>query len=173
MVALAERYHRAGDIALAAETLRDGSVEWNDARLMAMAASLFLETKDHPQARECAQEALRMAGPSWAGQGRMYALLVEAESADGRLDRATDAALRLLELDPLDIDARWALVKCYALRSLLDQAWQALTTGGQGRPLSGHLPRNDSESINPRCPSSTERSQHQVSTGSCPLAWCR
>lgn len=26
-------------------------------------------------------------------------------------------------------------------------------------------PRNDSESINPRCPSSTERSQHQVSTG--------
>ncbi|MFH9045032.1 tetratricopeptide repeat protein [Streptomyces sp. NPDC017966] len=142
VVALAERYHRAGDITLAAETLRDGSVEWNDARLMAMAASLFLETKDHPQARECAQEALRMAGPGWAGQGRMYALLVDAESADGRIDRATDAALRLLELDPLDIDARWALVKCYALRSLLDQAWQALTTDGQGRPLE---PRSSDE----------------------------
>ncbi|MGW7521602.1 tetratricopeptide repeat protein [Streptomyces sp. NPDC054796] len=142
VVALAERYHRAGDIALAAETLREGSVEWNDARMMAMAASLFLETKDHPQARECAQNALRMAGPGWAGQGRMYALLVDAESADGHVDRATEAALRLLELDPLDIDARWALVKCYAIRSLLDQAWQALTTGGQVRPLD---PRSSDE----------------------------
>ncbi|MFB7810887.1 tetratricopeptide repeat protein [Streptomyces virginiae] len=135
VVALAERYHRAGDIALAAETLKDGSAEWNDARLMAMAASLFLETKDHSQARECAQDALRMAGPGWAGQGRMYAILVDVESTDGRVDRATDAALHLLELDPLDIDARWALVKCYALRSLFDQAWQTLTTGGQGQPL--------------------------------------
>ncbi|MFF8415066.1 tetratricopeptide repeat protein [Streptomyces omiyaensis] len=142
VVALAERYHRAGDIALAAETLRDGSAEWNDARLMAMAAGLFLEAKDHRQAGECAQEALRMAGPRWAGQGRMYALLVEAEAADGRYDRATDAALRLLELDPLDIDARWALVKCYALRGLLDLAWQALTTGGQGQPLD---PRSSDE----------------------------
>ncbi|MFE3900609.1 tetratricopeptide repeat protein [Streptomyces sp. NPDC059153] len=109
---------------------------------MAMAAGLFLEAKDHRRARECAQEALRMAGPRWAGQGRMYALLVEAEAADGRFDRATDAALRLLELDPLGIDARWALVKCYALRGLLDQAWQALSTGGQGQPLD---PRSSDE----------------------------
>ncbi|MBJ6631017.1 lipopolysaccharide assembly protein LapB [Streptomyces sp. I5] len=142
VVTLAERYHRAGDTALAAETLRDGSAEWNDARLMAMAAGLFLEAKDHRRARECAQEALRMAGPRWAGQGRMYALLIEAEAADGHYDRATDAALRLLELDPLDMDARWALVKCYAIRGLLDQAWQALTTGEQGQPLD---PRSSDE----------------------------
>jgi hypothetical protein len=44
------------------------------------------------------------------------------------------------ELDPLDIDARWALVKCYALRGLLDQAWQALTTGEQGQPLDPRSP---------------------------------
>ncbi|MFE2930706.1 hypothetical protein [Streptomyces sp. NPDC059278] len=50
VVTLAERYHRAGDIVLAAETLRDGSAEWNDARLMAMAAGLFLEAKDHRRA---------------------------------------------------------------------------------------------------------------------------
>ncbi|MBA9049593.1 hypothetical protein BJ996_006324 [Streptomyces phaeogriseichromatogenes] len=30
---------------------------------------------------------------------------------------------------------------------------------------SGHLPRKDSVPINPTCPSSTQRSQHQVSTG--------
>ncbi|MFE2930705.1 hypothetical protein [Streptomyces sp. NPDC059278] len=72
----------------------------------------------------------------------MHALLIEAEAADGRYDRATDAALRLLELDPLDIAARWALVKCYALRGLLDQAWQALTTSGQGQPLD---PRSSDE----------------------------
>ncbi|MFC7795556.1 PIN domain-containing protein [Streptomyces cinereoruber] len=142
VVTLAERYHRAGDIALAAETLRDGSVEWNDARLMGMAAGLFLEAKDHQRTRECAQEALRMAGPHWAGQARMHALLVEAQAADGRYDRATDAALRLLELDPLDVDARWALVKCYALRGLLDQAWQALTTKEQSQPLD---PRSSDE----------------------------
>ncbi|MBW8800135.1 MAG: hypothetical protein JF597_43110 [Streptomyces sp.] len=138
VVKLAESYHRGGDIGLAAETLKNGAAQWHDARLMAMAAGLFQETKDYPSARECAQDALRMAGSGWAGQGRMYALLFEAEFADGRIDRATDAALSLLELDPLDANARWALAKCYTERALLDQAWQTLTELGQ--PLDPRTP---------------------------------
>ncbi|MFK0173968.1 tetratricopeptide repeat protein [Streptomyces sp. NPDC090306] len=140
VIKLAENYHRGGELGLAAETLRNGAVQWHDARLMAMAAGLFQETKDYLSARECAQDALRMAGSSWSGRGRMYALLVEAEFADGRYDRATDAALNLLDLDPLDANARWALAKCYTERALLDQAWQSLTELGQ--PLN---PRTSAE----------------------------
>ncbi|MFJ8535560.1 hypothetical protein [Streptomyces sp. NPDC093591] len=138
VVKLAESYHRSGDLGLAAETLKSGAAQWHDARLMAMAAGLFQETKDYPSARECAQDALRMAGSGWAGRGRMYALLIEAEFADGRIDRATDAALSLLELDRLDANARWALTKCYVERALLDQAWQTLTELGQ--PLDPRTP---------------------------------
>ncbi|MGW7723077.1 tetratricopeptide repeat protein [Streptomyces canus] len=131
VVKLSESYHRGGEIVLAAETLKSGAAHWHDARMMAMAAGLYQESKDYVSARECAQDALRMAGSGWAGQGRMYALLIEAEFADGRVDRATDAALSLLELDPLDANARWALIKCYKERGLLEQAWQTLTELGQ------------------------------------------
>ncbi|MFF2993599.1 tetratricopeptide repeat protein [Streptomyces sp. NPDC057950] len=142
VVKLAERYHRGGNLVLAAETLKDGADHWRDARLMAMAAGLFQEAREYSRARECADAALRTAGDGWAGQGRMYALLVEVESADGRMDRATDAAIRLLALDPLDPEARWALVKCYAARALGEQAWQILTE--QGEPLD---PRSRDEAL--------------------------
>jgi tetratricopeptide (TPR) repeat protein/predicted nucleic acid-binding protein len=139
---LAQRYHRAGDIQLAAQTLQDGANQWHDVRLMAMAAGVFREAGAYPRARECADAALRMAGAGWAGQGRMYALLVEIESAEGRMDQATDAALKLLALDPLDPDARWALVKCYAARAMPEQAWQTLTE--HGAPLD---PRSRDEAL--------------------------
>jgi tetratricopeptide (TPR) repeat protein len=139
---LAQRYYRRGDVELAAQTLKDGADHWRDPRLMAMAASHFREAGAHPRARDCADAALKMAGPGWAGQGRMYALLVEVESADGRMERATDAALSLLALDPQDPDARWALVKCYATRALVERAWQTLTE--QGAPLD---PRSRDEAL--------------------------
>ncbi|GHD54800.1 PIN domain-containing protein [Streptomyces galbus] len=139
---LAQRYHRGGDIQLAAQTLRNGADHWRDVRLMAMAAGLFRQSGAYASARECAEAALRMAGADWAGQGRMYALLVEVESADGRMDQATNAALQLLSLDPLDDDARWALVRCYAARALPEQAWQTLTE--RGAPVE---PRSRDEAL--------------------------
>ncbi|MEU0785355.1 hypothetical protein ABZ341_27715 [Streptomyces sp. NPDC006173] len=139
---LAQRYHRSGDLELAAQTLRDGADRWRDVRLMAMAAGNFQKAGAYAQARECADAALRMAGAGWAGQGRMYALLVEVESTDGRMDQATDAAVKLLALDPLDPDARWALVKCYAARAMPEEAWQTLTE--RGAPLD---PRSRDEAL--------------------------
>ncbi|MFI0192950.1 hypothetical protein ACH4PW_36150 [Streptomyces sp. NPDC017082] len=139
---LAQRYHRSGDLHLAAQTLRNGADHWRDVRLMTMAAGLFRQSGAYASARECAEAALRMAGPDWAGQGRMYALLVEVESADGRMDQATNAALNLLALDPLDRDARWALARCYAARAMPEQAWQTLTE--QGTPAE---PRSRDEAL--------------------------
>ncbi|MET9499990.1 hypothetical protein [Streptomyces sp. NPDC006552] len=127
---LAERYHRGGDLHLAAQTLKGGADHWRDVRLMSMAAGLFRASGTYSSARECAEAALRMAGPKWAGQGRMYALLVDIESTDGRMEQATDAALRLLALDPLDSSARWALARCYAVRAMPEEAWQSLTEQG-------------------------------------------
>ncbi|MEU7598659.1 hypothetical protein AB0B79_37435 [Streptomyces sp. NPDC039022] len=142
VVKLAQRHHRRGEVDLAARALKDGAEHWRDPRLMAMAAGLFREAGSYRDVRECADEALKMAGPGWAGQGRMYALLVEAESADGRMDRATDAAMTLLALDPQDPDARWALARCYATRALMDQAWQTLAENGE--PLE---PRTRDEAL--------------------------
>ncbi|MFF7977295.1 tetratricopeptide repeat protein [Streptomyces sp. NPDC007905] len=139
---LAQRYHRGGDLQSAAQTLRDGADHWRDVRLMAMAAGLFRASGSYASARECADAALRMAGADWAGQGRMYALLVEVESADGRMDQATNAALQLLALDPMDCDARWALARCYAARAMPEQAWQTLTE--QGTPME---PRSRDEAL--------------------------
>lgn len=139
---LAQRYYRKGNVELAAQALSDGADHWRDVRLMAMAAGLFREAGEYSRARECADAALKMAGASWAGQGRMYALLVEVESADGRMDRATDAAISLLALDSQDADARWALVKCYITRAMEERAWQALSE--QGSPLD---PRNRDEAL--------------------------
>ncbi|MFJ4407248.1 hypothetical protein [Streptomyces sp. NPDC088910] len=130
VVKLAERYHRGGDGTLAAQTLKDGADRWHDVRLMTMAAGLFQEAGEHARAQECAEAALRMAGAKWPGQSRMYALLVEVEWAQGRIDRATDAATTLLDLDPLDSDARWALIKCFTARAQAESAWQTLTDLG-------------------------------------------
>ncbi|WP_406228268.1 PIN domain-containing protein [Streptomyces anthocyanicus] len=130
-VKLAQRYQQLGDLDSAAATLREAAVQWRDAQLMAMAARTYQQARDYRTAKECAESALRIAGPRWAAQGAMYALLVETESAAGNWEEATDAAIVLLGLDPHNLDARWALVKCYATRARPDDAWRTLTELGE------------------------------------------
>ncbi|WP_327408269.1 hypothetical protein OG458_07175 [Streptomyces sp. NBC_01281] len=128
---LAERYQHAGELDRAAATLQEAASHWRDARLMAAAARAYKRAMDYERAKECAESALRIAGPGWAAQSTMYALLVETESAAGRWEQATDAAIALLALDPHDLDARWALVKCYVTRTQPEAAWLTLTELGQ------------------------------------------
>lgn len=141
-VKLAQRYRSSGDVQKAASALKEAGEQWRDARLMAMAARSFKQTRAMEQAKECAEGALRIGGSKWAAQGAMYALLVEVESATGHWDRATDAAITLLGLDPNDADARWALVKCYTTRARPMEAWQTLTELGE--PVA---PRHREEAI--------------------------
>ncbi|MFD8646468.1 PIN domain-containing protein [Streptomyces mirabilis] len=133
-VKLAQRYHRLGDLERAAVTLQEAAEQWRDAQLMAMAARAYKQTRDYEKAKECAESALRIAGPGWAAQGAMYELLVEVESAAGNWERATDAANVLLRLDPHNLDARWALVRCYVARAQPDEAWRTLTELGEAAP---------------------------------------
>ncbi|MBQ0954220.1 hypothetical protein [Streptomyces sp. RK76] len=129
-VKLAQRYRQLDDLDSAAATLREAALQLRDAQLMAMAARTYQQARDYRAAKECAESALRIAGPRWAAQGAMYALLVETESAAGNWEEATDAAIVLLGLDPHNLDARWALVKCYATRAQPDDAWRTLTELG-------------------------------------------
>ncbi|MFE6906299.1 tetratricopeptide repeat protein [Streptomyces erythrochromogenes] len=125
-VKLAQRYQQIGDLEKAAITLQEAATYWRDAELMALAAGCFQRARNYEKSKECAENALRIAGPGWAAQGAMYELLVETESAAGNWEQATDAAITLLHLDPHNLDARWALVKCYATRARPDEAWQTL-----------------------------------------------
>ncbi|MFD4135284.1 tetratricopeptide repeat protein [Streptomyces goshikiensis] len=139
VVALARRYQIRGERELRARTLRSGAEHWRDAFLMAMAADAYRHADMPAQTKACAREALTLAGPDWAAQGEMYALLVEAELAEGNTDRATDAARNMLALDPDDHNARWALVRCHAARGLIEEAWNVLAYQGTPiEPRTGH-----------------------------------
>ncbi|MCT2590445.1 hypothetical protein LHJ74_11075 [Streptomyces sp. N2-109] len=131
---LAQRYQQLDDLEAAAATLQEAAAQWRDAQLMTMAARAYQQARDYEKAKECAESALRIAGPGWAAQGAMYELLVETESAAGNWDRATDAAIVLLGLDPHNLDARWALVRCYVTRARPNDAWRTLTELGEAAP---------------------------------------
>ncbi|MEU3465269.1 tetratricopeptide repeat protein [Streptomyces sp. NPDC006733] len=139
VIALAQRYQISGERELRARTLRSGAEHWRDAFLMAMAADAYRHADLPGQTKACAREALALAGPGWAAQGEMYALLVEAELAEGNTDRATDAARNMLALDPHDHNARWALVRCHVARGLFEDAWNVLAYQGTPiEPRTGH-----------------------------------
>ncbi|WP_371658946.1 tetratricopeptide repeat protein [Streptomyces sp. NBC_00280] len=131
---LAQRYQQLDDRERAAATLQEAAAYWRDAQLMTMAARAYQQVRDYEKAKECAESAMRIAGPDWAAQGAMYELLVETESATGNWERATDAAITLLRLDPHNLDARWALVRCYVTRARPDEAWRTLTELGEAAP---------------------------------------
>ncbi|MET7543918.1 tetratricopeptide repeat protein [Streptomyces sp. NPDC005507] len=141
-VKLAQRYQQLGDLEKAAATLQEAAAQWRDAQLMALAARAYQQARNYERAKECAESALRIAGPGWAAQGAMYELLVETESAAGNWEQATDAAIVLLGLDPHNLDARWALVRCYVTRAQPDEAWQTLTELGEAA-----APRRRDEAI--------------------------
>lgn len=131
VVKLAQQHFVKGDVAAAAEALKAGAERWSDAQLMSMAAHRFREDNQKEKARSAARSAMHLGGPGWAGAGRMFALLVEVESADDNYEAASDAARSLLALDPYDDDARWALVKCLITRVKIDEAWRVLSYHGE------------------------------------------
>ncbi|MFE7140654.1 tetratricopeptide repeat protein [Streptomyces sp. NPDC057644] len=130
-VKLAQQYQQLGDFEMAAATLRETATHLRDAQLMTLAARGYQRARNYEKAKECAESALRIAGEGWAAQGAMYELLVETESAAGNWDEATEAAIALLRLDPHNLDARWALVKCYVTRAQPEEAWQTLSEFGE------------------------------------------
>ncbi|MET8616503.1 MULTISPECIES: PIN domain-containing protein [Streptomyces] len=130
-VKLAQQYQQIGDFEMAAATLRETATHLRDAQLMTLAARGYQRARNYEKAKECAESALRIAGEGWAAQGAMYELLVETESAAGNWDEATEAAIALLRLDPHNLDARWALVKCYVTRAQPEEAWHTLSEFGE------------------------------------------
>ncbi|MFJ8402128.1 hypothetical protein ACIQ9K_16845 [Streptomyces microflavus] len=141
-VKLSQRYQQLGNLEMAAATLQEAAIHWRDAQLMNLAARGYQRARNYLKSKECAESALRIAGPGWASQGAMYELLVETESAAGNWEQATEAAITLLRLDPHNLDARWALVKCYVTRAQPDESWQTLTELGEAA-----TPRRRDEAI--------------------------
>ncbi|MGW7580934.1 PIN domain-containing protein [Kitasatospora sp. NPDC054768] len=139
VVMLAQHYEVSGEHELRARTLRSGAEHWRDPLLMAMAADAYQNAEMPTPAKECARAALALAGPGWAGQSRMYALVVSVELAEGNTDRAADAARSMLVHDPHNLDARWALAHCHVARGLIVDAWNVLTYQGTPiEPRTGH-----------------------------------
>lgn len=142
LVELAKRYDETGLDREAGEALEDGAKRWDEPELMAMAASSYHRADLLPSAKRAAETALILGGPKWPGRRRLLALLVEIEARSENWAGATFAARQLIEADPDDIDAEWALVRCQVAAADFDGAWATLTTSGA--PLQ---PRAQDEAV--------------------------
>ncbi|WP_329587312.1 tetratricopeptide repeat protein [Kitasatospora sp. NBC_01250] len=144
VILLAQHYQVTGDREQRARTLRSGAEYWRDASMMAMAAKAYRQADMPGTTRDCARDALELGGPGWPAQSRseMYALLVDAEFAEGNPDRAAAAARSMLTLNPHDHDALWALARCHVVRGMTEDAWNVLVD--QGTPVE---PRTRHEAL--------------------------
>ena len=144
VILLAQHYQVTGEREQRARTLRSGAQHWRDASLMAMAAKAYRQADRPGMTRDCARDALELGGPDWPSQSKseMYALLVEAEFAEGNPDRAAAAARSVLALNPHDHDALWALARCHVARGMTEDAWNVLVD--QGTPIE---PRTEHEAL--------------------------
>jgi hypothetical protein len=80
----------------------------------------------HDLAREAATRALTLGGPAWPGRAVMLALLVEVEARSENWSAAVASARQLVDVDPDDVDAYWALARCQVAGADRDGAWATL-----------------------------------------------
>lgn len=139
---LARRYHDAGQLQDAAQTLVSGAEKWNDPELMAWAAHEYWEANTPPRSRLTAQRAITIGGAAWPGRREMLGLIVQLD-VDAKNWAAASAGLRqLVANDPNDLDNHWYLVRCLVSAGELKDAWSALTS--LGAPIE---PRSAEEAL--------------------------
>lgn len=142
LIELAQRHTGSGNHRDAGDALHRGAVHWSDPDLMSMAAASYHRAGADDLARESAKEGLTLGGHAWPGRRAMLALLVEIESRSEEWPAAVTAARQLLETDPDDADAYWALARCQLAGADPDGAWATLT--------SAHIlltPRSSNEAL--------------------------
>ena len=139
---LAERYRDRGEFRMAADVLKAGAERWTQPQMMLMAARHLKNAGDLEAASRTVESALTMGGPGWAAQFSARVLLFEIHNDSGDWEQATNQARALVTLEPLDPDARWALVYSLVRRGDLPAAWSALTPEGEPVP-----PRNRQDAM--------------------------
>lgn len=114
----------------AATTLAKAAEQWGHPNLMSMAADAYLRGGDLDNARRATHSSLTLGGHTWSGRQGAQIRLVRISVDEHRWDLVAEAARGLVQLDPNDLDATWALVKALVQQGKLEEAWFALTAQG-------------------------------------------
>lgn len=110
----------------AAEVAEAGGKRWSDPEAWLEAAGWHLKGNDRDRAVRAAEEAIRVGGTAWLGEGKARKLLVENRSAQGLWDKALVEATRVYEIEPDDDASKWAFLTCQYMTADYQGAWESL-----------------------------------------------
>lgn len=135
---LARAYEQQGDPLEAARTFEKAGNEFRLPSMLISAAQLYLSNGEAGQSITQAEAALAMAPQGWGGEFPARVVLYEAMWADNRLPESVQQARRLVELQPANPSAVWALTVALLRLDEEDQAWRALAA--HGTPIDPRTP---------------------------------
>lgn len=107
---------------------------WNDPDLWVRVARLRQSRSEHAKAIDAVTAALAASPPDWGGQRDAFRLLVECYSALDDWGAATTFAARLVEREPQNPSAVWALVICLHQSGESEMALNAWIDHGRPSP---------------------------------------
>jgi tetratricopeptide (TPR) repeat protein len=125
-----------------AEVAERAGEQWGDAEFIAVAAEQHFELSDFDAAVRSAENALRIAGPTWEGAPRVSGTLINALLSQGKWEPAARAATEVLSRDPYNVSAVWVLTLCNYQVGQFEESWRSYTEIGD-RPD----PRDESEAL--------------------------
>jgi hypothetical protein len=135
---------RHDDPEAAADILIEASRRWGGyPRLLLMAMDCYQDAGRWEQADNLGRDVLAQAGPRWAGRVTVLRRLVDVQATRGDWQQVEQTCRTLLEVDPNDEDARWALANAQFRGGDPQQAWQTINRAAVpltiGKPIQARL----------------------------------
>lgn len=127
---LARVYEQMGEPLEAARTFEKAGNEFRVPSMLVSAAQLYLREGEALLCIAQADAALAMAPHGWGAEFTVRAVLYEAMWAENRIPEAVQQARRLVELEPANPSAVWALTVALLRLDEEEQAWRALAASG-------------------------------------------
>ena len=124
---LATAYQKAGQLDDAVGELQEAAKHFRDPELSVQAAFILADAKRWDQAVNIAQQALIALPPGSFLLTKLRILLINGLGMQGDWLGAEEQARRLLETEPENAQAAWALVHALLGQSRLEEAWAVIS----------------------------------------------
>ncbi|WP_162942599.1 tetratricopeptide repeat protein [Cryobacterium soli] len=134
LMILVQYFEKNGDNSNAAQLLREGAQRWNDADLWMQLAWHTKKAGETASAIDAINSALLAATSGWGGHKSANRLLVECYSTLKDWEAAARSASSLVEREPRNPSAIWALVICQFHVGDRSEALETWNTHGRPHP---------------------------------------
>ncbi len=125
-LSLAQAYQTVGRVDDQVQTLRDAADHFHDRSLRYSAAEVLARAGRAADAERELDALLAAAEPDWSGRPGALRLAAQLASSSGRHDRVCQLLNTVLQIEPEDSTARWALIRTLLHRGDVSGAWRAL-----------------------------------------------